>query len=188
MFRLLRLKPPHGWNAVAWELGIVTLGVLIALGAQQAVESINERREAAATRAAVIQEIEESLALLEMRRIAQPCVDRRLAEIRAIVEQWARTGTFKRPRWISQAPWFVLNNLRVDAAVSAGRLPLLSNEEQYRVGLFYTGQVVEVRSLAVLDRVYVLLVRENDRCAVADLLEYLSPTCRELGFVERRLA
>lgn len=26
MFRLLRLKPPHGWNAVAWELGIVTLG------------------------------------------------------------------------------------------------------------------------------------------------------------------
>ena len=23
MFRLLRLKPPHGWNAVGWELGIV---------------------------------------------------------------------------------------------------------------------------------------------------------------------
>ena len=37
MFRLLRLKPPHGWNAVAWELGIVTLGVLISLGAQQVV-------------------------------------------------------------------------------------------------------------------------------------------------------
>ena len=26
MFRLLRLRPPHGWNAVAWELAIVTLG------------------------------------------------------------------------------------------------------------------------------------------------------------------
>ena len=31
MFRLLKLKPPHGWNAVGWELGIVTLGVVIAL-------------------------------------------------------------------------------------------------------------------------------------------------------------
>src|SRR4051812_5611318 len=35
MFRLLKFKPPRGWSAVAWELGIVTLGVLIALAAQQ---------------------------------------------------------------------------------------------------------------------------------------------------------
>ena len=35
MFRLLKLRPPHGWNAVALELAIVPLGVLIALGAQQ---------------------------------------------------------------------------------------------------------------------------------------------------------
>jgi len=27
MFRMMKLSPPHGWNAVAWELGIVTLGV-----------------------------------------------------------------------------------------------------------------------------------------------------------------
>ena len=36
MFRLLKLRPPNGWNAAAWELAIVVLGVLIALGAQQA--------------------------------------------------------------------------------------------------------------------------------------------------------
>ena len=35
MFRLLKLKPPHGWSAVAWELAIITLGVRIALAAQQ---------------------------------------------------------------------------------------------------------------------------------------------------------
>jgi hypothetical protein len=135
MFRLMKLKPPHGWIAVGWELAIVTLGVLIALAAQQFAEASNERREAAATRAALIQEIEESLAVLELRTRAQPCVDRRLNELRAIVEQWGRTGTFETPRWVAQAPWFVMNNLRVDAAVSAGRLPLLSNEEQYRFGL-----------------------------------------------------
>lgn len=43
MFRLVRLKPPHGWNAVAWELGIVTLGVLIALFVQQLAEAANWR-------------------------------------------------------------------------------------------------------------------------------------------------
>jgi hypothetical protein len=43
MFRMLRLKPPHGWNAVAWELGIVTLGVLVALGVQQMAEAANWR-------------------------------------------------------------------------------------------------------------------------------------------------
>ena len=32
MFRMLRLKPPNGWHAVGWELLIVTLGVLVALG------------------------------------------------------------------------------------------------------------------------------------------------------------
>lgn len=35
MFRLLKLKPPHGWNAVAWELAIVTLGVLLAFQIDQ---------------------------------------------------------------------------------------------------------------------------------------------------------
>lgn len=35
MFRLMKLKPPHGWSAVAWELAIVTLGVLIAFQVQQ---------------------------------------------------------------------------------------------------------------------------------------------------------
>ena len=30
MFRMVKLRPPHGWDAVAWELGIVVLGVLIA--------------------------------------------------------------------------------------------------------------------------------------------------------------
>ena len=38
MFRLLKLDPPHGWRTVIWELAIVTLGVLIALAAQQWVE------------------------------------------------------------------------------------------------------------------------------------------------------
>jgi hypothetical protein len=42
MFRPLKLKPSHGWNAVAWDLAIVTVGVLIALVAQQIAENIHD--------------------------------------------------------------------------------------------------------------------------------------------------
>ena len=36
-------KPLHGWRAFIGEVGIIVLGVLIALGAQQIAESIHER-------------------------------------------------------------------------------------------------------------------------------------------------
>lgn len=42
MFRLFKLSPPHGWTAVGWELAIVTLGVLIALVAQQVAENAHD--------------------------------------------------------------------------------------------------------------------------------------------------
>jgi hypothetical protein len=134
MFRLLRLKPPNGWKAVGWELLIVAAGVLLALGAQQAVETVNQRREAAQTRETLTNEIKETLAILELRRAAQTCIDRRLKEVRAIVDDWGRTGGFQTPRWVSQATWFAIVTARFDAAESAGRLTLLPSEEQYRMG------------------------------------------------------
>lgn len=36
-------KPLHGWRAFAGEVGIIVLGVLIALGAEQLVETIHKR-------------------------------------------------------------------------------------------------------------------------------------------------
>lgn len=133
--KLSMLRPLEGWRAFAGEVGVVVLGVLLALGAQQIAESVNERGEAAQTRATLTGEIEESLAVLELRRAAQPCIDRRLKELRAIVNQWGRTGSFETPRWVSQATWFAFDTARFEAAQSAGRLALLPSEEQYRFGL-----------------------------------------------------
>ena len=59
MFRMIRLNPPNGWNAVAWELAIVVVGVLIALGAQQAVEERRWRDEVRLTEDALTIEIAE---------------------------------------------------------------------------------------------------------------------------------
>lgn len=133
------LRPAKGWQAFSEEVGVVVLGVMLALGAQQAAETINQRREASQTRAALSNEIAETLAFLELRRVAQPCIDKRLKELRGIVDQWGRSNSFKTPSWVSQATWFSFGTARFDAAQSAGRLALLSSEEQYRFGLIVGG-------------------------------------------------
>ena len=137
----LSFRPANGWRAFAGEVGVIVLGVLIALGAQQAAEAFNQRREAAETRAALTNEIRESLGTLELRRAAQPCIDRRLKELRGLVDAWGRTGTYETPRWVSQATWFGIGTQRYDAAESAGRLALLPAEEQYRLGFIHSGLV-----------------------------------------------
>jgi hypothetical protein len=88
MFRLLKLKPPHGWNAVAWELAIVTLGVLIALGAQQIVEAMQWRREVAGFRDSVRGEIAINLGTYPYRAKQKPCIKRRLEELQRWLDGW----------------------------------------------------------------------------------------------------
>jgi hypothetical protein len=88
MFRLMKLKPPHGWNAVAWELGIVTLGVLIALAAQQLVDNIHQRSEVAQLIGALRAELADNRARWEHVRNSDPCTLQRLDAL----ERWSATA------------------------------------------------------------------------------------------------
>lgn len=88
MFRLIRLKPPHGWNAVAWELAIVTLGVLIALVAQQLVDSIHKRAEVRELVAALRGELADNRSRWEHVRNSDSCTLQRLNAL----EQWTKTA------------------------------------------------------------------------------------------------
>jgi hypothetical protein len=88
MFRLLKLRPPNGWNSVYWELTIVTLGVLIALGAQQLVESIDTKAEVAQLRGAIRAELADDRARWEDMRAADRCTLFRLGAL----ERWAATA------------------------------------------------------------------------------------------------
>ena len=84
MFRLTKLTPPHGWYAVAWELAIVTLGVLIALGAQQFVDGIHQRNEVAPLVGALRSELADNRARWEHVRASDPCTLQRLDAL----ERW----------------------------------------------------------------------------------------------------
>ena len=82
MFRLLRLKPPHGWNAVVWELGIVTLGVLVALAAQQWAEDRSWDAKVKAGKAAIRGELAEHYGYAIEFRVVYPCLQAQLDRLR----------------------------------------------------------------------------------------------------------
>jgi len=78
-------KPLHGWREFAGEVGIIVVGVLIALGAEQGVESFTWHRDVRDFRAAVDTELDFNLAAGDHRVRQSPCVERRLAEL----ERWS---------------------------------------------------------------------------------------------------
>ena len=81
MFRLIRLNPPNGWNAVVWELAIVVIGVLIALGAQQAVEARRWNDEVRLTEDALTIEIADSVLHASERQMVNRCLTDRLTHL-----------------------------------------------------------------------------------------------------------
>lgn len=88
MLRLRFWKPAPGMRSFLIELLIVVLGVLIALGAQQAVEGWNTRREVAAFRVSVDRELATSLAIYHFRVAQGPCLRRRLDQLEAWQRDW----------------------------------------------------------------------------------------------------
>lgn len=79
-------KPLHGWREFAGEVGIIVLGVLIALGAEQTVESLHWRHQVRETRRAIDAEASHDLAALQFRLKQRDCVTRRLSEL----DRWSR--------------------------------------------------------------------------------------------------
>ena len=74
-------KPLHGWRALVGEVGIIVVGVLIALGAEQGVEALHWRGEVNHFRAAVEHELGRNLGLYREVIGQRPCVTRRLFEL-----------------------------------------------------------------------------------------------------------
>ena len=122
-------KPLHGWREFAGEVGIIVLGVLIALGAEQVAESIQERGVTAQTRRDVRQEAAVDLAFVHGRLQEAPCVARRLDVLDSYVLHGPAGGS-PLPAWIgrpSNLPIFVE---RWKAVTSSARSTLFSPTEQ----------------------------------------------------------
>jgi hypothetical protein len=81
-------KPLHGWRAFAGEVGIIVIGVLIALAAEQVVEDIRWHQKVAVVRRSLMDELGNDRARWETNMAQVPC---QLDSIDK-VDRWARDG------------------------------------------------------------------------------------------------
>ena len=79
------------WRGFLIEIGTIIVGILIALGVNQVVDDLRERRITQEARTAVRAEIASNLGGMLLRRGTQACIDRRLEQMGQILEA-ARDG------------------------------------------------------------------------------------------------
>lgn len=91
-------KPLHGWRAFAGEVGIIVIGVLIALSAEQWVEAAHWRTEVRDFRAAVDHELGRDYGIYATNMQSRACVARRLADLQTLLDGSA-AGHQPRLRW-----------------------------------------------------------------------------------------
>jgi hypothetical protein len=80
-------KPLHGWREFAGEVGIIVIGVLIALAAEQVVEDIHWRSAVAGERKALHESLRDELTEPAARLTQEPCIRRRLGELLIVFQR-----------------------------------------------------------------------------------------------------
>ena len=130
-------KPIHDWHEFFKEVGIIVLGVCIALSAEQAVQAVHESHLAREARATVRTELQTALGQFLNRRATQACIDRRLEEISRLLAT-ADQPTYQAPTWIGRPQYWNFNTSGWDVAGEGGRAALLDGKEQAQLGLLYT--------------------------------------------------
>jgi hypothetical protein len=80
-------KPLHGWRAFVGEVGIIVIGVLIALGAQQIAETVHWRFETAELRESLHREIKDNLTNAAFQVMIAPCIRGRIQKLHSQLAQ-----------------------------------------------------------------------------------------------------
>jgi hypothetical protein len=81
-------KPWHSFREFLKEYLIIVVGVLTALGAEQAVEALHNASLAREAQASIDKEIRLDLGRVAYRLQQEPCVEQRLGELTALVGRW----------------------------------------------------------------------------------------------------
>ena len=97
-------KPLHGWRALVGEVGIIVLGVIIALAFEQAAERIHWSQQVYAARAGIHREMTFDLAYFADRLRVAPCLDRDLAAAQQRIDTSAATGSTPSPAIAADSP------------------------------------------------------------------------------------
>jgi hypothetical protein len=128
-------KPLHGWRVFFGEVGVIVLGVLIALGAQQLAENWDWRQKVEAAITDMNNELGSGDGPEAYERLAlHDCVSAHLNNLRASVEQGDRSKSRKLidQFWVPNRTW---DSLARDAANTADVAAHMPHQRmlQYRI-------------------------------------------------------
>lgn len=131
-------KPVHNWREFLTEIGTIVIGILIALGLEQSIEALHERHLAQEASKAIHAEMQEDLRRIAAHRALQPCNDRRLNEIAALLKDW-KNGTPPPAGLVIGDPGDLpLVDQRWQANLNSGRFSQQSDALQSEQAGFYT--------------------------------------------------
>jgi hypothetical protein len=130
-------KPLHGWREFAGEVGIIVVGILIALAGEQMVETLHWRSQVSDFRDAVRSEMSINLGTYQFRMKQDRCVEARLDELQRWLDSW-RAG---RPLKLS-GPIGIPTSLTVNSSAWQSRdadvVSHMGLDEKLEYGHLYT--------------------------------------------------
>lgn len=128
-----RPKPIHGWRELAKEVGIIVLGVLIALGAEQGVQAIEWRHKTDAAQEAMRLELSKDDGPQVWGRYAMNrCIDSALVAIRGGVESGASRAAMVELIVRHRTPFWTWDSLAFSSANASDIALHVSPEAMHR--------------------------------------------------------
>src|SRR3954447_4738741 len=85
--KLSSVKPLHGWRSFFGEVGVIVLGVLLALGAQQVMQDIQIRSDVREFRKTIDREMGMDVYAFDLRASQFDCDQKKLAELTKWLDQ-----------------------------------------------------------------------------------------------------
>lgn len=140
---VLGFRPVNGWRIFFGEVGVIVLGVLIALAIGVIADMVRWRIRAAELRQSIIGEIAINAGVHEERALIQPCVARRLNEVERLLRTARRTGYLPAVGEIGRPPIRPLSADSWDLASGSEALLYFDPGEVKRLSLHY-GQIARI--------------------------------------------
>lgn len=131
-------KPVHSWREFLTEIGTIICGILIALALEQAIEAVRHGGEAREARKNTESELVGDVTRVHQRSLNQACIDRRLGELKTLLNKVKPDGAIVPPQSIGNPPRYAIETMRWEAASHSGRVSLFSTEDQSKLGFLYT--------------------------------------------------
>jgi len=128
-------KPVHSFKAFLGEIGVVVLGISIALTAEAGIEALHWRAQIREAHEALATDLAQVIKNASERDAFSACVGRHLDRWADMVEEAARTGRIPPQGAMHRAPprlWLVNS---WDGLVAAGIAPHLPRDELVRISL-----------------------------------------------------